>query len=119
MYQLMVIFLFSRHSGESQSASRQIWEGTLHVSGQSLRLRFSMLKDDAKDQFSGYIVSLDQSDAEIPISHMTVDEDKVMIELDALKAKFEGTPSEDGTECVGTWTQAGQTYDLTIRRIAK
>ncbi|MEM8946073.1 MAG: protein kinase [Planctomycetota bacterium] len=99
----------------SKRKGLQIWEGTLDANGKQLRLRFEITKDDA-DKFSGKMVSLDQKNAEVPLSTMTVTDGQVSMQFEAANAGFVGEANGQSSEVDGQWTQGNQTFDLTIRR---
>lgn len=103
-------------AGAAKPKSRQIWEGTLDIGQAKLRLRFDIAKSKAGD-FSGKLVSLDQNNAEIPLSSMTADGGLITMKFDAAKAKFVGQLNEEEDKTVGKWTQGGKEFDFIIKRI--
>lgn len=94
----------------------QVWEGTLDAGDNKLRLRFEISKDD-DSTFSGKMISLDQNNAEVPLSVMTVEEGTITMKFAAANASFTGQLDEPKKQVVGTWKQGQQELDLTIRRV--
>ena len=94
---------------------QQIWEGSLNVGVAVLRLRFEISRDD-DGEFSGHMISVDQGNAKIPLTDMSVDGDNVMMEFKSIDSTFTGKRSKGKEEIVGKWKQLGKTYDYTIKR---
>ncbi len=87
------------------------WEGILGVSpAVKLRLRWSLVATDGK--LSGYLVSLDQGNAEMPLSLATSDGKKVHLEAASIGATFDG--HLEAGKLTGTFTQRGLSLPLEL-----
>jgi pimeloyl-ACP methyl ester carboxylesterase len=96
----------------------EIWEGTLKVGAVELRLVFHLFKQ--KDgTYAGTMDSPDQGATDIALDEVSVKDDTVRLELKSAKMVFEGKRSKDGQELAGDLKQAGQTFPLTLKRVAK
>ena len=91
------------------------WEGTLEAGAQKLRLALIVTKSDT-GAYAGKFVSLDQSNADIPIETITVKEDAVRLEAKTPPIVYEGTLNKERTELTGTFTQGDQAFPLTFKR---
>ncbi len=90
------------------------WNGTLDAGSVKLRLAVVVTKTTA-GTYEGKFESIDQG-ATIPIDTVTLDGDKVRLEMRSVGAVFEGALSADRTELTGTFTQSGQSFPLTFKR---
>lgn len=101
----------------AKNKNLQIWEGTVDTGDRELRLRFE-ISLSSEGEFAGKLISLDQGNAEIPLSGMTVDKGKglVSMQFKSAGASFNGKLNPLKKESVGTWKQGGRELDLTIRR---
>jgi len=90
------------------------WNGTLEAAGTKLRIVLDVTKSDT-GTYAGKFESLDQG-ATIPIDTITVDNDKVRIEIKSASIVYEGTLNKDRTELAGTFTQGGQGFPMTFKR---
>ena len=105
--------LFARQRPKGRA---QVWEGTLDDGESRQQLRFEIAMSDA-GEFSGKLIRLDRDSAEATLSRMTADEKLISMRFDSIDATFEATRNSNANEAVGKWTQAGQEWDLTIRRV--
>ncbi len=103
-------------TSEKQSQEKQVWEGTLDTGSAKLRLRFAISRN-AEGEFSGKMISLDQDNAEVPLSTMQAEDGAVTMQFDTINASFRGKLNEQTKETVGTWQQGEQEYDFTIKRV--
>lgn len=103
-------------TGAAQPKSRQIWEGTLDLGQAKLRLRFDIALSEA-GEFSGNLISVDQNNAKIALSKMTVEDDLVTMTFDAAKASYAGQLNEEKDSATGKWTQGGKEFALVIKRV--
>lgn len=96
----------------------EIWEGALKVAAVELRLIFHLYKQ--KDgSYVGTMDSPDQGAKGIPLDDVKFKDDSLRLELKSAKIVYEGKRDKDGKEIVGQFKQAGQTFPLTLKRIAK
>jgi hypothetical protein len=102
----------------SKAAAQKIggtWNGTLDAGGTSLRLRLN-ISTAGNGAATGTIDSLDQGANGIPLSAITLKEDKVRLEARGIFASYEGTLTANGTAIEGTWHQGGQTMPLDFQK---
>jgi hypothetical protein len=92
------------------------WEGTINV-GPGLRV--SLTISNTKAGAEAVMVSLDQGNAEIPVSAITQNGTKLTIQAKAIGGGFDGEINKDGTELNGTWTQVGNTVEMQLKRVVK
>jgi pimeloyl-ACP methyl ester carboxylesterase len=98
--------------------AEEIYEGKLNVGAVELRLVFHLFKQ--KDgSYAGTMDSPDQGAKDIVFDEASVKEDMVRLELTAGKIVYEGKRSQDGKEINGTFKQAGQSFPLNLKRVAK
>lgn len=112
---VMASFLFIALTAFSAEVSG-IWAGTLHAGGQQLRLVFH-ISWHADHIFSATMDSLDEGAMGITVAETTVKDDSVVLVLPDLMARFTGTISADGTSIIGTWSQGGGIFPLTLKRL--
>ena len=91
------------------------WEGTLDVNGTTLHLRLVLANGSAGA--TGVLVSLDQNNAELPISTITQDSTRLKLDLSMISGAFDGE-LKDG-ELAGTWTQGPISRPIVFKRAAK
>ena len=92
------------------------WNGTLEVGERKMRLVLKMA-NQPDGTSTGTIVSLDQSDMEIPIV-ITQKASNLTIDVTSVGGSYVGVLNAEGTELVGKWTQGSATLPLTFRRAA-
>jgi hypothetical protein len=88
------------------------WEGALDVQGKSLRLVLSLA--NSPDGATGRLVSLDQSNFEMPVTTIAEEKSRLKLTVDMVSGGFEGEIK--GDEISGTWTQGGASLPLTFKR---
>lgn len=91
------------------------WEGTLEA-GAELRLVITITNGKAGSEAT--LVSVDQGNAQIPVSGITQKAAKLTLQVNALAGNYEGEINKQGTELTGTWTQAGNSFPLTLKKKA-
>ena len=91
-----------------------LWEGTLDVGGQPLRLALTISKN-ADGTYSGSANSIDQGTV-LPMDVITVNGDSVRIEFKSVGAVFDGKFNGDGSELAGQLSQGGAVLPLTFKR---
>jgi len=99
----------------AKNETQQIWEGPLNVGVAVLRLRFEITRSE-DSKFSGNLISIDQGNAKVPLTDMTVEDGKVTMTFKSIGGKFVGSLDKEAQAVVGKWTQLGRTYDYTIKR---
>ena len=80
-----------------------VWQATLEAGSTKLRVVLTVTKSET-GVYTGKFDSLDQG-ATIPIDTITVDNDKVRLEIKEASIVYEGVINKDGTEIAGTFTQ--------------
>ena len=91
------------------------WLGTLTVDGPSLRIVVNLTRGTS-GAYSGTMDSPDQGSLAIPIDEVTFDGHHVVATMAALSARFSGEVSSDDASIVGTFSQAGQSLALLLRK---
>lgn len=95
-----------------------IWEGPLKAGAIELRLAFK-IKKDKDGKLSATMDSIDQGANGIPVAEIAFAERKLTMNLPMLKAKYEGTLSEDETTVKGHFTQSEMKMELVLKRVEK
>jgi len=100
------------------TGTEEIWEGTLKAGVVELRLVFHLFKQ--KDgSYTGAMDSPDQGAMGLDLDEISMKEDNVRLELKNLKVVFEGKRNKDGKEIAGAFKQSGQSFPLTLKKVAK
>jgi hypothetical protein len=89
------------------------WEGSLDVKGTVLRLRLKLANEATGA--TGMLVSLDQNNAEIPISTVTQEQSRLKLLVTMISGTFDGELK--GDELTGTWTQGPLSLPLVFKRV--
>jgi len=89
------------------------WEGTLEA-GQSLRLKLKISNE--QDGAHAILISLDQGNAEIPVSSIRQANMHLVLDLNRIGAKYEADLDKQGGELNGTWSQGGGSIGLSLRK---
>lgn len=89
------------------------WQGTLEAGAVKLRLVIEISKS-GDGLYTGTLDSIDQG-ARIPIDRIQLTENKVRLEVGAVKGSYEGTLNDERTRMKGTWTQ-GASLPLDLER---
>jgi hypothetical protein len=92
------------------------WEGTLEAGGGKLRLILTISNGKAGSE--AVLVSVDQGNAEIPVSTITQTGTKLVLKVNAVGGGYEGEINGEGTQLTGSWTQLGNTLPLTLKKAA-
>jgi pimeloyl-ACP methyl ester carboxylesterase len=94
------------------------WQGTIKVGAIDLRVVLNVTtKPDGG--LSATLDSPDQGAKGIPVDEISVKDSVVKLDLQKIKASFEGKLSDDGKEIAGTWKQGGTDFPLTFKRLDK
>ena len=89
------------------------WVGTLDA-GQPLRLKLRISNE--QDGAHAVMISLDQGDAEIPVSSIQQTGMRLVLELNSIGGKYEAELNKEGKELSGTWSQGGGSLPLSLRK---
>ena len=108
------IVIFSNISLAAEPDITGIWMGTLKVNTNGIRIVFKISKN-AQGSLSATMDSPDQGATNIPISKVTFENSKLLLEAQNLRASYEGTLKPDGT-FDGQWKQSGTYFPLSIKR---
>ena len=92
------------------------WQGTLSVSGTSLTIVFNIETKQDKT-FSATLDSPDQGAYGIPVTSIEMINDHWKLMVAAVQGVYEG--EKKGEIIEGTWSQGGQTFPLTLKKIEK
>jgi pimeloyl-ACP methyl ester carboxylesterase len=90
------------------------WVGTLQTGGQSLRLQFRLLEQPDGKHIAKFD-SLSQDVKGLP-AELEITGKHVRFEVKVLKAVFDGTLNEDGTQVSGEWNQ-GVPLPMTFQKV--
>ncbi|HTZ46253.1 MAG TPA: alpha/beta hydrolase [Verrucomicrobiae bacterium] len=93
------------------------WKGALDAGGNQLHLVLHVTKADS-GKLTATLDSVDQGAYAIPVSAITLKDNKLNMAVDAVHGSYEGAVNGDATEIKGTWTQ-GAPLDLTFVRAPK
>lgn len=95
------------------------WLGALKVTP-VIELRLALdIKSSAAGKLGGAMTSLDQGNAQIPITALTEDAGAVHFETKSVGGIFNGKLNADGSEIAGDWQQSGKTMPLVFKRLAQ
>jgi len=88
------------------------WEGTLDIKGNMLRLELTLA--NGPDGATGKLVSLDQSNFEMPVAQITEEGSRVKLAIPMVSGGYDGEVK--GGEMSGTWTQGPLTLPLVFKK---
>lgn len=92
------------------------WEGTIQQ-GPGLRVRLTI--SNGKAGAEAAMTSLDQGNAQIPVSAILQQGTKLTLEVSVVSGGYAGEINKEGTELKGTWTQLGMSTELQFKKAAK
>jgi hypothetical protein len=92
------------------------WEGTVDF---GVPRRLALIISNGKDGSEASLVSLDQDNAEIPVSEIRQKGTQLTLIVKALGGDFSGEMNAQGTEIKGTWTLLGKDTDLVFTKAGK
>jgi pimeloyl-ACP methyl ester carboxylesterase len=98
--------------GEGAAGS---WLGALDLGSMKLRLALEVTAKDGK--LEAVLDSIDQN-AKLPVTSIEDGPAGLKFAVAPINGSFEGRYSQDGSELIGTWTQAGNSLPLTFKRQA-
>ena len=90
------------------------WIGTLQVNATSLRLVFHI--DEYNGALTSSMDSPDQGVMGVPANPPTLEGSSISIGIPAVGGVMEGTISNNKEEIAGTWSQAGQSWEIILER---
>ncbi len=85
---------------------KEIWIGFLETSGVKLRIVVHLVRG-ADGVLTATVDSPDQGAKGIPVARAVYKDRRLILELPAVAARYEGTMDEAGTRLTGQWTQRG------------
>jgi hypothetical protein len=91
------------------------WEGSVNY-GAPLRLTLTI--SNGKAGAEAVMVSLDQDNANIPVTTITQKGTKLSLDVKAVGGGYEGEINKDGTQIDGMWSQLGQSTPLVLKKAA-
>lgn len=89
------------------------WIGSLTVGSQNLKLHLRL--ELTPVGYQGALVVPQQSSQEIPISSVSLEQDKLVVSFDSIHAEFE-VPNPGSDSLSGSWKQSGATFPLIMNR---
>lgn len=95
-----------------------IWDGTLKVPGAELRVLFKIQRNE-QGGFTATLDSVTQGVKGIPVSSVSQEGRRVVLESKAIAGTFEGELNEEGSELTGTWKQGGEALPLKLVRLER
>ncbi len=101
----------------AQDVKTQYWQGVLDVGSAKLTLNIEIKEKNENDAFSAVVYAVEQGNAKIPVDKVDMAGNKITLELNSVKARFEGTLDESGELCKGSWSQGGSEFDLELKRV--
>ena len=105
-------------AAEAVKKPESVWEGTLNAGPSSLRLVVKVFKKD-DGSLTGKLDSPDQGASDIAIPSVTLTDTKFSFELPAINGAFQGTLNQQKTEAAGEWSQMGNSFPLTLKKVEK
>lgn len=92
-----------------------LWMGSLEVSGRELRIVFNI---SSKPDRSLTASMADQWVKGIPVDKVTLEQDKISLQVGSIKGLYEGT-IKDNLTIDGQWTQGGESFQMALHRVDK
>jgi len=103
---------------EAAKKPESVWEGMLNAGPSSLKLVVRVFKKD-DGGLTAKLDSPDQGASDMPIPSVTMTDTKFSFEMPAINASFQGTLNQQKTEAAGDWSQMGNTFPLTLKKVGK
>jgi pimeloyl-ACP methyl ester carboxylesterase len=91
------------------------WMGTLDAGTMKLRIVFHIT--NTEDGLTATMDSPDQGAKGLPVTSVTRDGASLRLEMKQIAGAFDGKISKDLTTIEGTWTQAGNSLPLVLKRV--
>jgi uncharacterized protein len=102
----------------AQSAQDRLagsWLGALEIPGGKLRIVFHFSSEG--ENITATMDSPDQDVRGIPVGEVTLDGDKVSVDVPVVSGGFEGRLLSDGNSIEGKWKQGGMDMSLLLNRV--
>ena len=119
---IAIYLLLALTTAASGVAGRELtghWLGSL-MAGPGVQLRLTLeITRTAGGKMEGVLVSMDQRNARIPVSALSVREGVVHLEATSIGAAFDGKLNPAGSEIAGDWKQGGASLPLVFKRQAQ
>ncbi|MBU1097909.1 MAG: alpha/beta hydrolase [Bacteroidetes bacterium] len=97
---------------------KEIWQGKLQVSGIELRLVIKIYnKEDGS--LGAYLDSPDQGVKNINVSSVTKNDKELLLDIESIMGKYKGEYNSEANKIIGTWSQRGAEYPLTLEKTDK
>ena len=115
---IALIMLTNSLSGQSTNYKNTLpgsWLGKISVNTVELRLIFNIKLND-KDSLIATADSPDQGAKNIPLGHVILKNENLIIQAPLLLAEYNGTIIND-TTIDGTWTQRGGNYQVDLKKL--
>lgn len=113
---ILFVTIFLHAGGFAQETQPEIWLGELDVKAAKLRLEVR-LSIDADNVPSATLISLDQNNSEINVDEVKIDGQQIELSLNDVRAKFVGVIDKETNTWSGTFTQGGQEFPLTFKKV--
>lgn len=92
------------------------WQATVNSGGAQARLLLTLSRG-SDGTASGVLTSVDQGNTQIPVTAVTIQGNRVSLEIRAVSGSFTGTLGADGA-ISGTWREGTASVPLTFQRAA-
>jgi hypothetical protein len=89
------------------------WDGAIEL---SVRLHILLKLANGPDGATAILTSVDQGNAQIPVSSIAVAGNKLTLELSAVGGELTGELDSAGTTMTGSWRQAGKSLYLSLKK---
>lgn len=116
---IAIYLLFALTTAASGVAGHELtghWLGSL-MAGPGVQLRLTLeITRTAAGKMEGVLTSVDQGNARIPLSALSVKDGVVHLEATSIGAMFDGKLDPAGSEIGGDWKQGGASLPLVFKR---
>jgi len=104
-------------TGVNDNEIAGLWMGYLKVSGIELRIVFNISSNTEKS-FTATMDNPDIGLKGIPVDEVTLEKDKISLQVGSIKSLYEGT-IRDRLTIEGQWTQGGKSFPMVLNRVDK
>ena len=112
---LMLTYSLSAQNINNKNILPGSWLGKISVNTVELRLIFNIKLND-KDSLIATADSPDQGAKNLPLGHVILNKEKLIIQAPLLFAEYNGSIIND-TTINGTWTQRGGNYPVNLKKL--